>query len=53
MLLHFLLLPVLFIIVPEALPREIMSGCPEELFYASNLILVSETLECLKRRLKA
>ena len=39
---------LLLIIVPEALSREIRSGCPEELIYADDLVLVSETFEGLK-----
>ena len=34
--------------MPEALSREIRSGCPEELIYADDLVLVSETFEGLK-----
>ena len=45
--------PLLFIIVPKALPKEIMSGCPEELFHVSDLTLLSETFGCLKERLEA
>ena len=41
-----------FIIVLEALSREIRSGCPEELLYADDLAFVSETLEGLKGRLE-
>ena len=37
----------------EVLSREIRSGCPEELLYAGDLVVVSETLEGLKRRLEA
>ena len=44
---------MLFIIVMEVLSREIRSGCPEELLYAGDLVVVSETLEGLKRRLEA
>ena len=42
-----------FIIVLEALSREIRSGCPEELLYADDLAFVSETLQGLKGRLEA
>ena len=45
--------PLLFIIVLEALSREITSGCPEVLFHAEDLEFVSETLESLKGRLGA
>ena len=44
--------PLLFIVVLEALLREIRSGCPEELLDANVLALVSETREGLKGRLK-
>ena len=45
--------PLLFIIVLEALSREMRSGCPEELLYADDLALVSETVELLKDKLEA
>ena len=45
--------PLLFIIVQEAPSREIKSGCPNELFYAVDMALVNETIECLKGRLEA
>ena len=45
--------PLLFIIVLEALSREMRLGCPEELLYADDLALVSETLESLKVKLEA
>ena len=45
--------PLLFIIVLEALSREITSGCPEVLFHVEDLEFVSETLESLKGRLEA
>ena len=38
--------------VLEVLSREIRSGCPEELFYADLVALVSSALESLERRLK-
>ena len=44
---------LLFIIVLEALSREIRPGCPKELLCADDLALVSETFECLKGRLEA
>ena len=37
--------PLLFIIVLETLSKEIRSGCSEQLLYADDLTLVSETLE--------
>ena len=43
--------PVLFIIVMEALSREFRVGCPWELLYADNLVLMAETLEDLKKKL--
>ena len=45
--------PLLRIIVLEALSRNIRSWCPEELPYADNMELVSETHEGLKGRLEA
>ena len=45
--------PLLFIIVLEALSREMRSGCPEELLYADDLALVSETIEGLKGKLES
>ena len=45
--------PLLFIIVLEALSREIRSGCPEELLYADDLALVSETLAELIEKLES
>ena len=45
--------PLLFIIVLEALSREIGSGCPEQPPYADGLALVNETPERLKGRLEA
>ena len=44
--------PLLFIIKLEVLPTEIMSGGPQELLDASDLALVSETLQSLKGRLE-
>ena len=48
-----MLSPLLFIIVLEALSREITSGCSEELLYADHLALISETIEGLKGKLEA
>ena len=45
--------PFLFIIALEVRSREIRSGYPEELLYADDLALVSETPEDLERRLEA
>ena len=40
---------LLFIIVMEALSREFSVGCPWELLYANDLVLMAETLEGLKK----
>ena len=45
--------PLIFIIVLEALFRELRSRCLRELIYADDLALETETLESLKRRVKA
>ena len=44
--------PLLFIIVMEALSQEFRTGCPWELLYADDLVIVAETLEELKSQLK-
>ena len=44
--------PLLFIIVMEALSQEFGTGCPWELLYADDLVIVAETLEELKSQLK-
>ena len=44
--------PLLFMIVMEALSKEFRVGCPWELLYAGDLVLVAETLEDLKKKLK-
>ena len=44
---------VFFIILLEALSKEIGSGCPEKLLCAYHLTLISETLEGLIGRLQA
>ena len=36
--------PLLFIIVMEALSREFRTGCPWELLYADDLVIVAESL---------
>ena len=41
----------LFIIVMEALSREFKVGCPWELLYADDLVLMAETLKSLKKKL--
>ena len=43
---------LLFIIVLDALSREIGFEYPQELFYAGDLSLVRETLEDVKARLE-
>ena len=43
--------PLLFIIVLEALSREFRTGCPWELFYADDLVIVAETPETLREKL--
>ena len=48
-----MLSPLLFIIVLEPLSRKIRSGRPEELLYADDLQLVSETIKGLKGRMVA
>ena len=45
--------PLIFIIVPEALFRELRSRYPRELIYGNSLALESETLEILKERIEA
>lgn len=40
--LHHLLIPLLFVIVLEALFKKIMSDCPEELVHGDGLVLVSD-----------
>ena len=42
--------PLVFIIVMEALSREFRVGCPWELLNADDLVLMSETLEDLKKK---
>ena len=42
--------PLLFIIVLEALLHEFRTGCPWELLYADDLVIVDETLEGLLSR---
>ena len=44
--------PLLFIIVMEALSQEFRTGCPWELLYADDLVIVAETLDELKSQLK-
>ena len=44
--------PLLFIIVLEALSKEFRTGCPWELLYADDLVIVDETMEKVVDRLK-
>ena len=44
--------PFLFIIVMEALSHEFRTGCPWELLYANDLVIVAESLGELKVRSK-
>ena len=43
--------PLLFIIVLKALSREFRTGCPWELLYTDDLVLVSDSLEGLQQKL--
>ena len=43
--------PLLFLIVLEALSREFRTGCPWELLYADDLVIVAESLEELMEKL--
>ena len=47
-----MLRPILFIILMEALSREFRTGCPWELLHAGDLVIVAESLDELKVRLK-
>ena len=44
--------PLPFIIFMEALSREFRTGCPEEILYANDFVIVAESLGELKVRLK-
>ena len=44
--------PLLFIIVMEALSCEFRTGCPWELLYTNNLVIVAESLGELTVRIK-
>ena len=44
--------PLLFIMVLEALSLEFRTGCPWELLYADDLVIVAESLKELNERLK-
>ena len=43
--------PLLFIIVLEALSREFHTGCPWELLYADDLVLIADTIDELLSKL--
>ena len=45
--------PLLFLIIMEALSREFRVGCPWELLYPDDPVLIAETLENLKKKLKS
>ena len=42
--------PLLFVIILEALSKELIAGLPIKLLYADDLVLMAETLELLKER---
>ena len=44
--------PLLFILVLEALSRELKTGVPWELLYADDLVLISESLDDCKSKFK-
>ena len=44
--------PLLFIIVMEALSQEFRTGCPWELLYADDLVIVAESLEELTNKFR-
>lgn len=44
--------PLLFLLVLEALSREFRTGCPWELLYADDLVIIAETMEELLEKLK-
>lgn len=48
-----MLSPLFFIMVIETLFRENRGGCSEELFYADDFALISESLDGLKGRLES
>ena len=45
--------PLLFIIFLEALSREFCTGCPWELFYADDLVIISESIDDLTARVSS
>ena len=44
--------PLLFAIVMEALSRECQIGCPWEILYSDDLVIMSDSLEDLKQQLQ-
>ena len=44
--------PLLFIIVLEALSREFRTGCPWELLYADDLVIIAESIEELVEKIE-
>ena len=44
--------PLLFIIVLEVLSQEFRTGCPWELVYADDLVIIAETIEELTQKLE-
>jgi len=47
-----LLSPLLFVIVLEALSREVMDGLPMELLYADDLVLMAEVEKLLVEKIQ-
>ena len=49
----WVLSPLLFNIILEALSGEFYTGCPWELLYTDDLVLTSDSLECLQQKLSS